>query len=296
MAASNLATVTNQIQKFWSPLFMQELRAAIILPGLVNKDYEGEIKQGGDTVYVSQINAPAGENRSTTSDGDAFASEQLSLSRISVVANQRAIAAYEFSDLVTLQSQIGQKDSEIRAALTYAVGKKINDYLYSLVAPSASAPDHLINSTAAFNAAALRDVRKRAAIAKWLKNKPWYCLLDPAYYSDLMDATTMVSSDFAGAAGDAPLIGGEIVAKRYGFNIIEDNGLATSQGVAFHPDFLHLVMQPQIQYKVSDLHSNKKFGYVISADIIYGAGLGIAGANKHQLVCASASATSVVMS
>jgi hypothetical protein len=54
-------------------------------------------------------------------------------------------------------------------------------------------------------------------------------------------------------------------------------------------------MQLQPTIKVSDLHANKKFGYVISADVIFGAALGIAGSKKHQLVTAAASGSSVVM-
>lgn len=293
MSATNLADVSNQVQQFWSPMFMKELRASMLIGSLVNKDYDGEIKQGGDTVYVSQINAPTGENRSTSLDADSFAAQSLSTSRISVSASKRAVAAFEFNDLVQLQSQIGQEDSEIRQALVFSVGKVINDYLYSLVAPSTSAPDHMINSVATFDGTQAGNARKRAAIAKWNHLKPWYGLLDPVYYSDMLAATTMVSRDYVG--DEAPVVAGQMANPRFGINFLEDNGLSTSQGVIFHPDFLHLVMQKGVTLKVSDLHPNKKFGYVISADVIYGAALGISGANKHQLVCASASASSVVI-
>ena len=293
MSATNLDTVNEQVQKFWSPLFMNELRAALLIGALVNKDYQGEIKEGGDTVYVSQINAPNGENRSTSADGDSFQTEQLSTTRIAVTADKRAIAAYEFSDLSQLQSQLGAKQSEIRDALVYAVSKKINDYLYSLVAPSSSAPDHIINSVTDFNASQVSDARKRGAVAKWDKRKPWWILCDPSYYSDLLNAQTLTSKDYVD--GEAPVVGGQIANQRFGFNILEDNGLAVDQAVIFHPDFLHMVMQKAVQIKVSDLHANKKFGYVISADVIYGAKLGINGNKKHQLVVADASATSVVI-
>lgn len=298
MAQTNISTVTNQIQKFWSPLFMDELRASLLLGGLVNKEYDGQIKKGGDTVRVSQINAPTGENRTIGTDADAFSTEQLSLSYVDIQATKRAVAAYEFDDLSALQSQIdaeanGGPGSKIREALVYAVNSQINTYLYSLVAPSTSSPDHLLNSVTDFNKAQLLANRLLAAAAKWDKTKGWWILADPSYYNDVLSDTTLTSKDYI--EGEAPVVGGQIANKRFGFNILEDNSLAVDQALVFHPDFLHLVMQTEVQFKISDLHSQKKFGYVISADIIYGGKLGISGSSKHILNCASASASAIVM-
>lgn len=41
MAVTDLAAITNQIQKVWSPLFTKELREQLLLGSLVNKDYQG---------------------------------------------------------------------------------------------------------------------------------------------------------------------------------------------------------------------------------------------------------------
>ena len=293
MSATTLTEVTNQIQKFWSPVFMKELRKAALLASLVNKDYEGEIKKGGDQVTVSQINAPTGELKTVGTDADFFSSQQLSMSKVDIKADKRAVASFEFQDLVELQSQINSENSEIREALMYAVMQQINTYLYSLVAPSTSSPDHLRTSISAFDATELAAVRMLAAQARWRKEKGWWVLADPSYYSDVLGATTLTSKDYVG--DEAPVVGGQIVNKRFGFNILEDDSLAVDQAVIFHPDFLHLVTQQAPQFKVSDLHSQNKFGYIISCDLIFGAKLGISGNKKHILSCASASATSVVM-
>lgn len=280
MGITRVADVSNQVQKFWAPLFMKELRAKLLLGGLVNKEYEGEIKQKGDTVYVSQINAPTGELKTIGTDDNSFEAEALSTSRISIAANKRAVAAYEFEDLVTLQSQLEAEDSAIRDALLFAAMKQINTYLYSLVSPSASAPDHIIASAASSDLASadLITMRNLAANAKWLKNKPWYMLLSPDFYGDLLAKTVITSGDFA---ADQPAVSGNIAQSRFGWNIMEDDSLSGDYALAFHPDFLHLVMQTMPTFKVSDQHANKRFGYVISVDAIFGAALGIAGNVKH---------------
>lgn len=292
MSATLLADVQNQVQSFWAPTFTEQLKETTVLPALVSKQYEGEIKSAGDTVYVSQINRPTAQRKTVGSGHEKFDAAKLSTSRISIQANQVITAAFEFDDLVQLQSQIGEQDSGIRKALIEACEIELNKYLYSMVAPATSNPDHSISGCSDFNAAQLSAVRLLASQAKWRKDN-WWLLLDPSYYSDLLNATTMTSSDYTG--GDAPVVGGQMVSKRFGFNVLEDNSIGASckpsfvtgsadVALAFHSDFCHLVMQKQPEFKVSDMHASKNYGYVISLRMIVGAALGVDGANKHIVV------------
>lgn len=283
---TSLSDVSNQIQKFWSNLFMDELMESAFLPSLVNKDYEGEIKKGGDTVYVSQINRPAGETKTIGVDADIFSPEKLVTQRVAVQANKRFQASFEFDDLIDLQSQIGDQNSKIRQVLIESINIQLNTYLYSLVAPSSSAPDHILTSVTDFNLTQLNIVRKLAAQAKWRRDG-WYLLADPSYMSDMLNNTTLSSTDFGGT--DNPIIAGQMAKQRLGFTIFEDNsaGLASLSGsgedaaLAFHKDFLHLALQKQPTFKVAELTSNHQHGYVIVADLIGGAALGIDGDVKH---------------
>ena len=91
------------------------------------------------------------------------------------------------------------------------------------------------------------------------------------------------------------MIGGQFALKRLGFNILEDNsdGLAkraagvtnVDVGLFFHKDWLlSAVSEPR--FKVSDLHSNKQHGFLMSVDVVIGAKLGNDGAKKHITVTA----------
>lgn len=279
MSLTRLEDVANQVAKVWSPMMSKELRENTLLIGAVNKDYEGEIKKKGDTVYISQLNAPTGQNLDIDVDADSFTTEAMSTSRVALRADRRAVAAYDVEELVDIQSQLDKDSSEVYDALLFAVQKQINDYLYSLVSPSTSAPDHEISSVTDLNFAQLSALRVLAGEAKWDKLKPWWGLCSPAYYGDLMDDATLSSTDYG--AADTPVIQGDIALKRMGFNIYEDNSRTGDYGLFFHPDFLHLGMQTEIRFKISDQHANKRFGYVLSADVIYGAKLGINGDQKH---------------
>lgn len=287
MATTTLAEVQYQIEKFWSPVFMDQLKEKALLPTLVNKDYSGQIRKGGDQVRVSQINRPVGEMRTIGVDANVFNPEKLSTSYVDVQATKRIVASFEFEDLVDLQSQIGDQDSKIRQVLLEACELQLNKYCYSMVSPSLAAPDHSISGVTDFNATALLNVRKLASQAYWGDGEKWL-LVDPSYMNDLLNAMTMTSNDYV---PDSPVVAGQIALKRFGFNILEDNSSAMTQylgatsgtdcALAFHPDWLLLVMQDMPQFKVSDLHGNKQFGYVISVDFWAGASLSISGAVKH---------------
>jgi hypothetical protein len=287
MGTTLLADVQDQVQTFWSAMFEKELKEKTILPSLVSKKYEGEIKAGGSTVRVSQINRPTAQIKTVGSGHETFAASTLSTQYISITADRVISCAFEFDDLVQLQSQIGSQDSAIRQALLEAVEIQLNGFLYSKVAPSTSAPDHTVTTVTDFNASQINNLRMLASQAKWAKDGGWWLLADPSYYSDILNATTLTSADYV---PDAPIVGGNVAMQRFGFSILEDNSAAMSKisptlassdlALAFHPDFLHLVMG-QPEFKVSDLHSNKQFGYVISVKMVCGAALGNDGNVKH---------------
>jgi hypothetical protein len=153
------------------------------------------------------------------------------------------------------------------------------------VSPSTSSPDHVLNGITDMNAAQLVAIRKLAGAARWQKDGQWFGLVDPSYWADLLSAQTLVSTDFV---ADQPTIAGMIPSQRFGFKLLEDNSdglltLGTSGadcGLFFHKNFMHLVMGTP-EFKVSDLHSNKQHGYLISVHVVCGAALGVAGNKKH---------------
>ena len=289
MSATLITDLNNQINKYWAPIWKQELLETTILANLVSKDYEGEIKQGGDTVYVSQVTRPTGQRKAKGSGHDSFVTEKLSTSRISIVADQVFSAAYEFDSLLQVQTDLDKNDSVIKANLLQAMQIQLNNYLYSFV--NASSP---LATVTDFNASQVALLRKFAGKNKWGKEKPWYILADASYHADLLSAATLTSADYV---ADRPVISGEVGMKRYGFNIFEDNsaGLLSVIGneggtdtedvaVAFHPDFLHLAMQMMPEFEIASLTPNKQFGYVLVGKMLGGAALGHDSASLHQTV------------
>lgn len=269
MAFTKLSDVQEQVQEFWASVFMDELRETLLLGGTINTEYSKDLKKG-DTVKVSQVNAPSGALKTVGVDSESFTSETLSTSQTPVICNRRAVAAYDLEDLVQLKSQLGDPagESAIRQSLLFAVEKQVNDHLATLIAPSVAAPDHVLNSVATFDSTVLSQIRQLSGEAKWNRLKPWYIRASPQYYTDILDEIKLTSSDHV---DDRPIVAGQVTTRRYGYNILEDTSLTGGTAFAYHPDFMAMVMQMEARFKISDLHSNREFGFVLSVDTVFGA-------------------------
>lgn len=275
MSQTALADVQNQIIKYWAPLYTNLLRERHLLGALVNKAYFGEIKDMGDTVKVSQVDDPDGELLTAGVDADQFNPEKATTQYVDVTANKRAVVSYQFESLVKLQSQLASVDFQNK--FVYGIEKQINTYLYSLVSPSLSAPDHDY-ADSSIGLAEMAKYARLASEAKWPDPERWFALFSPQYWETINTNTTFGSRDFVDIQ---PVVSGVRARKISGINCYEDNSRTGKYGIIFHPDFLYFVMQQAMQMKVSDLHGNKQFAYVISGDVVFGAKLGLEGALKH---------------
>lgn len=259
------------VQDFWSPIFDKELRENNLWTGLLqDPNYTLQTIRGGDTVKITTINKPTSSIRTIGTDADTFDSSVLSTTQVSLQVNKRCVSAYEFEDLAMIMSQLEQQDSEIREALLADVREQANDWIKSLISPSTSSPDHVVSGVTDFNLAQLSAIRTLSAKAKWgSSGQPWYLLADPSYYSDLIDDTTLSNAQSMGI-GKSPILEGMFQFKRMGYNIAEDNSLDTDTAFAFIPSFMKIIIG-EPRFKISDLHAQKKFGFVISIDFPLGA-------------------------
>jgi hypothetical protein len=264
MSANGTTELANLIPEIWSSTMYDELRNTIAFANIFSRQYEGEIRQVGDTVKVQTIIAPEGEI--LTDDKTQFASSTMQVNQFSIVANKRATAAFEFTDLAQLQSLSFQQEAQ--AALVYAIRLKMENDIISGLLPSSSSPDHVISPAAASDLAAvdLGTIRTLLSTAKVpLAGRAF--LAAPSYYGDLLGKTQLTSADFVNAGNSAQ---SGVISNFMGFTIMEHNLLAADVGYAVHPSALQLVMQQEIRVKISDLHSQNKYGYLLSADMVYG--------------------------
>lgn len=268
MNVSGKVELDNLIPEIWAADFYDELRNQLMFGSIFSREYEGEIRQKGDTVKVNQIVAPEGEV--LTDDKQQFNSETMIVNQFSVVADSRAVASFEFTDLAQLQSQAFENDA--REALVYAVQKQIEQKIIAALIPSASAPDHDIAPVSAgdLDASDVAGLRTLMSIQKVPKTNR-HLLCDPNYFGDLLQKTNFISSDFIPAG--SPVSSAELNSPLYGFRVGEHDLLPADVAYAVHASALQMVMQQSMRLKISDLHAQKKFGFVMSADLVFGLSL-----------------------
>lgn len=288
MVQTTINDLSDQVKEYWSDMFMQELRSTNMMIDLCNRDYEGEIKEGGNQVKVTQWNAAVGETAVIGTDDETFTPEKATASQVAITADRIFSASFDFTTTAQLQTQLASAESEMRNALLHGVSTQVNNFLYGLF--SAAAPASAVTD---YNAAELAANRKFAGQKKWNKDGEWYNMVDPSYYIDILNATTMSSTDYV---EDRPLVAGQLGTKRYGFNIFEDNsegllsliakagGAATEDiSLAFHRNAIHFVSQMQPTFEVASLTSSYKRGFVIKVDLIGGGAQGHNHADLHRV-------------
>ena len=285
MASINLGDNASQVVKYWSARTTQQLREKLLLGGIVSKEFSGEIKQSGDTVKIYSVNSPnATVTTVGTANSNAFTGSAISTTSVDLKIDKIATAAYEFSSENEMLSLLSSNNPEVIQSLVFAVEKAINSHIYSVMIPSVAAPDHTVTGVTNFDNSQFLACRLLADTAKWNDLKPWYALLDPSYYNDVLATQTHTSAEYV---SDMPVLSGKITAQRYGFNVALDNSLSTDVGYLFHPDAVNFVMAQDLQVKISDLHPTGKHGVMLSVSAMYGAALGIDGAKKCIKVTAA---------
>lgn len=263
MSQTGKADIVNMIPKVWSSKFYDELRAKSPLSGLFSREYEGEIKSRGDQVNVSQITVPTATN--LADDKATFTSAAMGNNTFALVANKQTVASFEFTDLAQLQSISFME--EAKKALTDSIRLKMEA---DLIAQYIAAVTGFVIATPS-DLAVADLVKARTLLSKAkVPTADRYMLLDPEYYGHLLSKNQIVSNDFR--SSDATN-SGEVGAKLMGFNVMEHDGLAALSGLAFHKSAVQMVMQREVQIKISDLHSQNKLGFLMSADIIWGSAI-----------------------
>jgi Phage capsid protein len=262
--ANGITELTELIPVITSAKIYEELRNDVSsFANFFAKDYEGDISAKGQVVKINTIVAPEGEI--LADDKAQFSPSELQISQQSLTVDQIAVASVEITDLAQMQSLDFQND--LSQALAYAIRKKMEAAILAALLPSTSAPDHDVAPAAASALAAIDFGTARTLLSTALVPvTDRKAFLAPSYYGDILNSTNVVSADFV--SGNSAQSG--VASKFMGFEISEHNLLSADVAYFAHKSALNIAMQKGVTVKVSDLHVQRKLGYLVSAHMIYG--------------------------
>ena len=216
--------VTNYIPELWSARLLQSLEKTHVAANLVNRDYEGEIRQQGDTVHINMIGAIT--VRDYTKGSDIVAPEELSTTDQTLVISQAKYFNFQIDDVDAAQVAGSLMDSAL-ARSAYALKDAADSYILKTIADGLLT-ENTIGSSAAValtkdniyeNIIKLRLILDRNNVP--LEGRT--IVIPPEAYALLLQDSRFVSGDIGSEALRSGYIGS--VA---GFEIYESNNCSKS--------------------------------------------------------------------
>ena len=243
--------ITNFIPEIWSSSLLVNLRDTLVYGGLTNRDYEGEIRDAGDTVRVTSFNDPSvrpyTKNADTASgvDGNPGAAipgiqwDLLTDSQQTMVVDQSDYFAFKVDDIDRRQALSGFVEETTRGA-AYNLAEVADTYVADLMVAAANGTANdlgarfvLPNDVVADEAGEgtvydlLVDFRTALKRSKTPDSGRWV-VVPPEMYALLLKDDRFIRMD---ASGTTEGLRNGQVGRAAGFDIIESNTVPEAAGV-----------------------------------------------------------------
>lgn len=221
--------VTTFIPELWSARLLYALEKAHVATNLVNRNYEGEISNHGDTVHINTIGAIT--VKSYTKNTDIDAPETLTTTDQTLVIDQAKYFNFQVDDVDKVQAAGELVDTAMGRA-AYALADVSDAYLLGVIAAgaaagntigSAAAPVALTGSNVYENIVKLKTKLDKANVP----NTGRTIVVPPDVHSLLLLDNRFAKS--TATAGQEALING-LVGRIAGFDVYMSNNVKTGTG------------------------------------------------------------------
>lgn len=229
--------LTNFIPEIWSARLLQNLHKALVYgqPGIVNREYEGEIRDAGDTVRINAI-GPVTVG-TYTRNSDLGAPETLTDAQAVLTIDQANTFHFQVDDLDKVQQKPQVMDEAMREA-AYALANTLDTYIAGLYTQAASA--NLIGTTASpktdvlsggtnksydylVDLSVLLDVANVPAQGRWVVVPPWF-------HGVLLKDSRFVST---GSAQAESRLANAVIGSAAGFTVIKSNNVPNTSATKY---------------------------------------------------------------
>jgi N4-gp56 family major capsid protein len=139
--------ITNMLPQIWSARILAKLEKALVFaqPGVVNRDYEGDIRADGDRVHIHSFNDLTVS--SYTKNSTTISYENLTDTRVTLLIDQSKYFAFKVDDIDTAQMRPKIIDAAADRA-SYQLAEDADSYVASLYSgASTSSPDNTVETT-----------------------------------------------------------------------------------------------------------------------------------------------------
>lgn len=215
--------ITNFIPEVWSASILEALRAKLVFPSLCNRDYEGDIREKGDTVHITGYNDVTVKKytRGTNITVDAV----TDANKGTLTIDQSDYFAFKVNDLDKVQAQ-GDLTGNFTNSAAYNMAKNVENYIANMMdkAVTKAAKDVAVaNPTDAY--LAVIEARKQLDKQNVPSEGRWI-VVSPDFYALLLQDPRFIEGT---EAGHNTVLNG-VVGSVSGFTVVESNNVPTVSG------------------------------------------------------------------
>lgn len=210
--------ITNFIPEVWSAAILEALRAKLVFPSLCNRDYEGDIREAGDTVHIT------GYNDVTVHEyvrGKAITVDDATDKEAAVLKIDKSdYFAFKVNDLDKTQAKADLTGKFTNSA-AYNMMKNVETYISNLMDTAVSTPAKTVAVgtpadayLAVVEAGRKLDVQNVPDEGRWL-------VVSPDFYALLLQDSRFIEGT---EAGHNTLLNG-VVGQVRGFTVVKSNNV-----------------------------------------------------------------------
>lgn len=210
--------ITNFIPEVWSAAILEALRAKLVFPSLCNRDYEGDIREAGDTVHIT------GYNDVTVHEyvrGKAITVDDVTDKEAAVLKIDKSdYFAFKVNDLDKTQAKADLTGKFTNSA-AYNMMKNVENYISNLMDAAVSTPAKTVAVgtpadayLAVVEAGRKLDVQNVPDEGRWL-------VVSPDFYALLLQDSRFIEGT---EAGHNTLLNG-VVGQVRGFTVVKSNNV-----------------------------------------------------------------------
>lgn len=260
------------IPEIWSAMMLESLKKELVYagPSVVNRDYEGDIANQGDTVRIRSISRPT--IATYTKGSTTITPEQLTDAQRSLVIDQAKYFAFEVDDIDAAQTPGGELEAGLVEAV-YGLRDVADQYVAALYTGAATA--NQIGTVSVTTGALAYTQLRRLKVKLDEANVPQqgrYVVVPPWYHGLLLEEDKFVRVDASGT--DTGLRNG-LVGRALGFDVLMSNNapLVTGDDYAVMAGYPKAIAFAEQINKVEAYRPESAFGDALKGLHVYGAKL-----------------------
>ena len=263
--------IKNFIPAIWEARLLEHLDKTLVYGNLVNRDYEGDIQQQGDTVKINQI------GDITINDYDKSTGikvEDLDSTQTTLTIDQRKYFAFTVDDLDAVQANVLLVDNAMQRA-SYGLRDAVDRYIAGLYAGAGvvdglgtdETPIAITSATKAYEA--LVDTKTALDEAN-VPSDGRFVVVPPTFYGYLLKDNRFVA---AGTQKTDQVLQTGYIGDAAGFHIYQSNNVLNTDGAKYKvfAGTSAAVTFAQQLLRTEANRSETKFADIVRGQLVFGA-------------------------